>query len=100
MTQPKQRYRSGYIRTRPRTLRYDLPWAEVFAKGKARYAEIRDELEAKYPGQYVYIDVVTGEYEVAPDTVTASGRLHQRFPDVKPWIMKIEPQADTQVDEK
>ena len=81
--------RSGYIRTRPIAPGYDISWGDVIDMGKAMYEEMRAELEAKYPGQYVYIDVVSGAWEVAPDTVTAGRRLNKRFPDVKPWIVKI-----------
>lgn len=85
----RRRYRTGYIRTRPVASGYELAWSEVFTKGPILYERIRSELEAKYPGQHVLIDIVSGEYEIDPDEVNAARRLNKRFPDVKPWTVKI-----------
>lgn len=85
----QRRYRTGYIRTRPVPPGYDISWGDVIDKGKAMYEEMRAEMEAKYPGQYVIIDIVSGEYEIDPDEVKAARRLNTRFPDVKPWTVKI-----------
>ena len=68
---------------------YDLSWGEAFTKGPILYEKIRSELEAKYPGQHALIDIVSGEYEIDQDEVNAARRLNQRFPDVKPWTVKI-----------
>ena len=81
--------RSGYIRTRPIAPGYDIPWGDVFTKGPILYEKMRRELEAKYPGQYVIIDIVSGEYEIDLDENAAARRLNTRFPDVKPWTAKI-----------
>ena len=81
----------GYIRTRPIPPGYDIPWSEVIKKGTAMYEKMRAELEAEYPRQYVVIDVVSGAYEIAPDTVTAARRLEKRCPTLlRTWTMKIE----------
>ena len=85
----RQSCRIGYIRTRPIAPGYDISWGEVFTKGPVLYEKIRSELEAKYPGQHVLIDIVSGEYEIDPDEVNASRRLNKRFPDVKPWTVTI-----------
>ena len=85
----RRQNRSGYIRARPIAPGYDLSWGEVFTKGPILYEKIRGELEAKFPGQHALIDIVSGEYEIDPDEVNAARRLNQRFPDVKPWSVKI-----------
>lgn len=91
----RRSYRTGYIRTRPIAPGYDISWAEVFAKGPVLYEKIRGDLEAKHPGQHVLIDIVSGEYEVDPDEVNAARRLNKRFPDVKPWTVKIANKSST-----
>ena len=88
--------RSGYIRTHPVPPGYDISWGEVIDKGKAMYQELHGELEAKYPGQYVIFDVVSGAYEVAPDTATAGRRLDKRCPTLKTWIVKMRVPGDTE----
>ena len=85
----RRTFRSGYIRTRPIAPGYDIPWGEVFTKGPILYEKIRRELEAKYPGQYVIIDIVSGECEIDPDENAAARRLYTRFPCVKPWTAQI-----------
>jgi hypothetical protein len=37
----------------------------------------------------VALDIETGEYEMAEDTVTASERLFQRLPDAQIWFVRI-----------
>ena len=86
---PRRQIRSGYIRTRPIAPGYDISWGDVFTKGPVIYEKLRGELEAKYPGQYVIIDIVSGEYEIDPDENDAARRLNTRFPDVKPWTVHI-----------
>ncbi len=85
----RRRYCTGYIRTRPVPPGYDISWGEVINRGKAMYEKMRAELEAEYRGQYVVFDVVSGAYEIAPDTVTAGRRLEKRCPTLKTWTVKI-----------
>ena len=85
----QRRSRVGYIRSRPIAPGYNISWNEVFTRGPALYEKMRGDLEAKHPGQYVIIDVVSGEYEIDSDEDTAALRLHSRFPGVKPWTMQI-----------
>lgn len=85
----RRRSRIGYIRTRPIAPGYDISWKEVFTKGPALYEKMRSDLELKHPGQFVIIDVVSGEYEIDSDEDAAALRLHMRFPDVKPWTEQI-----------
>ena len=86
--------RIGYVRTRPLPPGYDIPWSEVFTKGPALYEKIRGDLEIKYPGQYVIIDIVSGEYEIDQEENEAARRLYQRLAGVKPWTTQIEQAGD------
>ena len=92
----RRSYRTGYIRTRPIPPGYDITWGEVIDKGEAMYERLRGELEARYPGQYAVFDVVSGAYEIAPDTATAGRRLEKRCPTLKTWIVKISAPGNTE----
>ena len=62
-----------------------VTWGQALTKGKALYEKIRGELEANHAGQYVYIDVYSGDHEVAPDRKTAERRMFERHPDAVLW---------------
>ena len=64
---------------------HKVTWGQALAKGKTRYKKISSELEAKHAGQYVYIDIYSGNYEVAPDPETAKNRMVERRPDAIMW---------------
>ena len=51
--------------------------------------EIRPLVEANSQGKFVAIDIETGEYELAQDTLTASQRLFQRIPDAQVWYVRV-----------
>ena len=51
--------------------------------------DIRPQVEAGNKGKIVAIDIETGAYEIAEDTVTASERLFQRIPDAQIWFVRI-----------
>ena len=57
--------------------------------GKARYAEIRAEMEAEHWGKMVVIDVHSGDYEIDSDDLTASMRLLERHPDAMTWGERV-----------
>jgi hypothetical protein len=50
---------------------------------------VRPQVEAGNKGKIVAIDVDTGQYEVAQDTLTASWRLLARIPDAQIWCVRI-----------
>jgi hypothetical protein len=64
---------------------------EEFAqKGNALYeAQIRSQVEEGNQGKIVAIDIETGAFEVADDTITATDRLYERVPDAQPWVIRI-----------
>ena len=57
--------------------------------GKARYAEIRAEMEAKHWGKMVVIDVHSGDYEIDSDDLTATMRLLERQPAAMTWGERV-----------
>ena len=64
---------------------------EEFARrGEELYnRDIRPLVEADGRGKFVAIDIETGEYELAEDTLTASQRLFQRVPDAQVWYVRV-----------
>ena len=51
--------------------------------------EIRARVEPENEGKIVAIDVDSGEYEIAEDTIEACARLRDRLPDAQPWVIRI-----------
>ena len=59
-------------------------------RGTALYEQqVRAQVEAGNHGKIVAIDVDTGAFEVADDTLTASQRLLTRHPDAQIWCVRI-----------
>lgn len=59
-------------------------------RGSARYEQqVRPQVEAGNHGKVVALDVDTGSFEVAEDTLTASQRLLARQPDAQIWCVRI-----------
>jgi hypothetical protein len=50
---------------------------------------IRPYVEAGNQGKIVAIDIETGAFEVAEDTLTAAQRLLTRYPDAQVWCIRI-----------
>lgn len=63
--------------------------AEIEARGHARYLELQEQLEADHFGQIVVIDIFSGDYEVAPDDLTATLRMFERRPGGLTWGERI-----------
>jgi len=64
---------------------------EKFAqRGQELYErDIRPRVESGNKGKVVAIDIETGDYEVAIDTLTASDQLYARIPDAQIWCVRI-----------
>ena len=64
---------------------------EEFAeRGDAIYErEISAQMKEGHLGEYVAIDIETGEHEIAIDELTASDRLLSRVPDAQIWLRRI-----------
>jgi hypothetical protein len=63
--------------------------AEFMKRGKELYERLRPEIEEGNRGKIVAIDLETGTYEVAADTLHASERLLARCPDAQTWFVRI-----------
>lgn len=64
---------------------------EEFARrGGALYeSQVRHQVEEGNYGKIVAIDIETGSFEVADDTIAATDRLYERVPDAQPWVIRI-----------
>ena len=51
--------------------------------------QVRPEGEARAHGKVVAIDIETGAFEVAEDTLAASDRLLARCPDAQIWFVRV-----------
>ncbi len=58
--------------------------------GTAIYEQrVRPQVEADNQGKIVAIDIETGAFEVAEDTLTAAERLLIHHPDAQIWCVRI-----------
>ncbi len=62
---------------------------EFLRRGKELYERIRPQVEAENRGNVVAIDLETGSFEVAADTLKASERLLARCPGSQTWFVRI-----------
>ncbi len=63
---------------------------EVAARGEAIYLrQIRDKLNPKHKGEFVVIDIETGEYEINADDVAATKRLLTNYPDAVIYGLRV-----------
>ena len=72
-------------RPRPRYSKEDF-----LRRGDEIYESVvRPQLEPGHDGEFVVIDIETGEFEVDPDEVVASDRLLGRLPDAQMWLRQV-----------
>ena len=57
----------------------DLNPDEISVRGQRLYEQILPRLEPARRGDFIVINVETGEYELDPDDETAAQRASQRF---------------------
>ena len=64
---------------------------EEFAKrGDALYdREVRPRVETDHMGEFVAIDIESGDWELSPDALDACDRLIARRPDSQIWLMRV-----------
>ncbi len=71
-----------------RTPRY--PLEEFARRGDAIYREqIEPQLTSKDKGKFVAIDIETGVYAIARDSMIATKKLYARIPDAQPWMVRV-----------
>ena len=73
------------------TVRQPFYSKEEFARrGDEIYeSQIRPQVEANNHGKIVAIDIETGAFEIADDTLTASKKLLEKCPDAQTWVVRI-----------
>ncbi len=73
------------------TLRQPLYSKEEFAKrGDEIYESlIRPQVEADNYGRIVAVDIETGTFVVADDTLSATDKLLKKCPNAQTWVVKI-----------
>jgi len=63
---------------------------EIARRGEAIYdRDIRSKVEPDHVGEFVILDVLTGEYELDKDDLTASHRMLARKPDAVMYGIRI-----------
>ena len=63
---------------------------EVESKGEAIYVrQIRDKLNPKHKGEFLVIDIETGEYDVNADDLVATKRLLTNSPNAVIYGLRI-----------
>ena len=68
----------------------NLTDVEISALGKLLYRQkIRPLLTEKDIGRFVYVDVYSGEYEIAEKMLDAAHRLKQRVPDACGYMVRV-----------
>jgi hypothetical protein len=70
------------------------PKEEYARRGNEIYeSQVRSQVEEGNHGRIVAIDIETGAFEVADNTIAATDRLYERYPDAQPWVIRIGYQA-------
>ena len=66
------------------------PKEELAQRGQELYESgIQQQVEAGNHGKIVAIDIETGSFELADETMQAIKRLYGRIPDAQPWVLRI-----------
>lgn len=64
--------------------------ADLARRGDEIYErDVRPKVEASHRGEFVVIDVETGEFEVDRSELTASDRLLHRLPQAQVWLKRV-----------
>ncbi len=58
-------------------------------KGKEIYGKIKDELEPEHKGEFVAIEVDTGDYFVGKDPIEADEKAREKYPDAVFFLARI-----------
>lgn len=51
--------------------------------------KLRHQIESNNYGKIVAIDIETGDFEIAEDTMTATRQLYEKLPDAQPWVVRV-----------
>ena len=63
---------------------------EFARRGNEIYeSQVRSQVEEGNHGRIVAINIETGAFELADDTITATDHLYERVPDAQLWLIRI-----------
>lgn len=63
---------------------------EIVERGEAIYQQqIREHVENQHHGEFLVLDILTGEYEIDPEDITATKRLMAKCPDAVIFGLRI-----------
>jgi hypothetical protein len=63
---------------------------EVAVRGEALYEQqIRMQVEATHQGEFVVVDIETGDYEIDPDDLVATKRALAKRPDAVLYGLRV-----------
>jgi hypothetical protein len=63
---------------------------EIARRGDEIYErDVQPRLKPEDNGQFVAIDIETGDYEVSAEALIASDRLRERVPQAQTWLVRI-----------
>jgi hypothetical protein len=71
-----------------RQLRYTKE--EISRRGREIYeSQVRSQVEEGNHGKIVAIDIETGVFVIAKDSLTASDQLLEQYPDAQIWLGRV-----------
>ena len=63
---------------------------EVAQRGQAIYDDqIRRQVEERYHGRFLALDIETGEYEIAEDEMAALNTIKRKKPDAMLYLIRV-----------
>lgn len=63
---------------------------EIVERGEAIYQQqIREQVERDHHGEFLVLDILTGEYETDPEDIMATKRLMARCPNAVIYGLRI-----------
>ncbi|MCY3551848.1 MAG: hypothetical protein OXH39_15410 [Candidatus Poribacteria bacterium] len=68
----------------------DYPHGTIAARGEEIYHhQLRKKVESKHNGEFLTIDIETGDYEIDADEVVSSTRLLEKHPEAVIYCLRI-----------
>ena len=68
----------------------DYPHGTIAARGEEIYhQQLREKVESKHNGEFLTIDIETGDYEIDADEVVSSTRLLEKHPEAVIYCLRI-----------
>ena len=66
-----------------------IPFAEIGRRGRELYESMQSEMERHYTGEYLVIDIETGEYAHADERRVAYEMLTKQRPDALVYCVRV-----------